>query len=162
MNKHVSRGLLGVLFTGGLMALGAGVANAADTSGEDSLLGGTQAVVDAVLPVNIGGNSISIFGDSSSSDSSTGSSGASDSTNASTTGIDSVLGGTQAVIDAVVPVTVSGNAISVIGDSSSEGSMAGGTSGSGGDTHAATSGEDSLAGGTQAVIDAVVPVTVSG
>ena len=43
MSKYVSRGLALVLFTGGLTLLGAGIANAADTTGDDGLLSGTRS-----------------------------------------------------------------------------------------------------------------------
>src|SRR5690606_37265283 len=46
MNKYVSRGLWTVLATGGLMALGVGVAHAdTGTSGEDGIASGTEGIL---------------------------------------------------------------------------------------------------------------------
>lgn len=179
MHGIISRGLMGVLFTGGLMALGVGVAHADElsgtTNGEDSILGGTQALVSADLPVNLRGTALSIIGDSTStgslSDSSDSGALASNTseTNSSaptsaptTSGSHSLLGGTQGLVDLAVPVTVSGNAISVLGDSSSSGTTTGApaTSGTGGGP--TTDGDDSVAGGSQVITGVDVPVTVSG
>ncbi|HEV7741128.1 MAG TPA: hypothetical protein VGO65_01790, partial [Pseudolysinimonas sp.] len=134
MNAFVTRGLITLAVTGGFLALGAGVAYADDgTDGDGGLLSGTQAILGATLPVTINGNGISIVGDSSSSGSGSGSSssGGASTPSGSTSGSNSLLGGTQGLIGADVPVTVSGNAISVLGDSSSEGSLFSGASGSG-------------------------------
>ncbi len=163
MNGIIKRGLLTVLVTGGFLALGAGVAYADDTTdGSNGTASGSQAVLGVNLPITIGGNGISVLGDSSSSgSSSTGGSGGS-SPSASTGGTNSLLGGTQGVVDANVPVTIGGNAISVLGDSSSEGSSFAGESGSGDSGYASTSGKDGIAGGSQVVGDVNAPVTVGG
>ena len=72
MNRIISRGLWTVLVTGGFLALGAGVAYADDsTDGSDGILSGTQALLGIDLPITVGGNAISVLGDSSSSGSST-------------------------------------------------------------------------------------------
>src|SRR4051812_26567733 len=114
MNGFLKRGLITLAVTGGLLALGAGVAYADDgTDGDDGLLSGTQALLGVHLPVNISGNGISVVGDSSSSGSSSSGGGGSSSggSSASTSGTHSVLGGTQALIGADVPITATGNAI---------------------------------------------------
>jgi hypothetical protein len=163
MNRIISRGLWTVLATGGFLALGAGVAYADDTTdGSDGILSGTQAILGIDVPINVGGNAISGIGDSSSSGSSTSGGSGGTSSSGSTSGEDSLLGGTQAIVDGYVPITVSGNAISVIGDSSSEGSSFEGSSGSGEGGSATTSGKDGILGGTQIVGDAFAPITVSG
>jgi hypothetical protein len=129
------------------------------------VLGGTQGVLGIDIPAVVSGNAISVLGDSSSTGSSfAGSNGAgsSGSGSATTSGEDSTLGGSQVVGDAAVPVTVSGNAISVLGDSSSSSATAAGMSGSGSSPSGTTTGENALLGGTQVVGDAAVPVTVGG
>ena len=68
MNKLAMRALYATLFAGGLTLLGAGVAHASETSGDDGILSGTQAAISIELPVTLGGNAISLIGDSSSSD----------------------------------------------------------------------------------------------
>ncbi|MEO5921674.1 MAG: hypothetical protein ABIQ01_11090 [Pseudolysinimonas sp.] len=163
MNGFIKRGLLTVLVTGGFLALGAGVAYADDTTdGSNGTASGSQAVLGINLPITIGGNGISVLGDSSSSGSSnTGSSGGSP-PSVWTGGTNSLLGGTQGVVDANVPVTIGGNAVSVLGDSSSEGASFEGESGSGDAGYASTSGKDGIAGGTQIVGDVSAPIAVSG
>jgi hypothetical protein len=82
-----------------------------------------------------------------------------------TTGLDSLAGGTQVMTAVSAPVTVSGNAISVVGDSRSTHRPAATGSGHTGSTKAgsaSTSGEDSVAGGTQVVAPVTAPVTVGG
>ncbi|TPX05666.1 hypothetical protein FJ656_05305, partial [Schumannella luteola] len=75
MNKYVSRGLWTVLVTGGFMALGVGVAHAdSGTSGQDGVASGTQGILGIELPVQLGGNAISVLGDAHSSGASTSSS----------------------------------------------------------------------------------------
>ncbi|HEY6799951.1 MAG TPA: chaplin family protein, partial [Agromyces sp.] len=169
MKKVISRALYATLFTGGLMLLGAGVAHASETSGEDGLLSGSLLGISVDAPVTISGNGISVIGDSSSSDATTaGETGAGESEPvAVTSGDDGIVSGTQALIDVVVPVTVSGNAISVIGDSSSSGAetvpaTTAEPAAASGTATAETSGEDSILGGTQALVDLAVPVTVGG
>jgi hypothetical protein len=164
MNGFIKRGLLTVLVTGGFLALGVGVAHADDTTdGSDGILSGTQALLGLDLPITVGGNAISVLGDSSSSGSSTSAgSGGGSSSSGSTSGNDSLLGGTQGILGVNAPVTIGGNAVSVIGDSTSEDSSFEGTSGSGEGGTATTSGKDGILGGTQIVGDVSAPITVSG
>ena len=136
------------------------------------MLGGNQGVVSVDVPVTVGGNAVSVIGDSGTSDATTsggtsgsGSSGSGSggsdeggSGDVSTDGSDSVGGGNQAVIPVDVPVTVGGNAVSVIGDShTSDATTSTGSSGSGGDV--TTDGGDSLLGGNHGEITVAVPVT---
>src|SRR5690554_33343 len=105
MHKAVSRALWGAFFVGGLTVLGAGAANAADTSGEDGVASGNQVGVLGELPVIIGGNAISILGDSESSGSTTPASGGDAvASTATTSGGDSILGGNQVLPDIVAPI----------------------------------------------------------
>ena len=82
-----------------------------------------------------------------------------------TTGADSALGGNQAAVSVVAPVSATGSSISVLGDSSSSGSTAtapaGGAAGSGG-AGDSTSGADSAAGGNQVTAPVTAPVTAGG
>ncbi|MEI5584053.1 chaplin family protein, partial [Agromyces sp. CCNWLW208] len=167
MKRYVSRALYATLFTGGLMLLGAGVANASETTGEDGILSGTQLGISVELPVTISGNAVSVIGDSESSDASTevstGDSAGWSSPVAVTSGEDGIGSGSQAIVEVAAPVTVGGNAVSVVGDSSSSGATTEVASGGGaGDADAATSGEDSILGGTQGIVDVSAPVTIGG
>ncbi len=77
------------------------------------------------VPVTVGGNAVSVLGDSSS----TGAAGAHPGTSATsptaTSGAGGLLGGTQLALPLSVPVTLGGNAISVIGDSTADGPTTG-------------------------------------
>ena len=65
MRTYLKRALWGTLLAGGITLLGATAANAADTSGEDGLLSGTQADTAITAPVTIVDNAVSLLGDSS-------------------------------------------------------------------------------------------------
>src|SRR5690606_3053020 len=122
MNKYVSRGLWTVLVTGGFMALGVGVAHAdTGTTGEDGIASGTQGILGIELPVQLGGNAISLLGDAHSSGATTSAPATAAPADASggTSGSDSVAGGTQLLPELGVPITLGGNSISVFGDASS-------------------------------------------
>ncbi|GAA2034761.1 hypothetical protein GCM10009819_18890 [Agromyces tropicus] len=173
MHTFVSRALTATLFTGGLMLLGAGVANAAESTGDDGILSGTQLGISIDLPVTIGGDALSVIGDSASTDAAAAATADDDASwepVAVTSGDDGIGSGSQAIVDVSVPITISGNAVSV-GDSTSDGATTiVGTDGGGADVAgdsddaggARTSGEDAILGGTQALIDVDAPVTVSG
>ena len=121
MKRLALRALYATLFAGGLTLLGAGVAHASETSGDDGILSGSQVGISIELPVTVGGNAISLIGDAQSSDASTEvmTGGGDADPVAITSGEDGIGSGTQALIDVSAPVTIGGNAISVIGDSSS-------------------------------------------
>jgi hypothetical protein len=163
MNAFVSRGLITLAVTGGLVVLGAGAAHADDgTDGDGGLLSGLQGIVNIDLPVTISGNGISVGGSSSSSGAASTPAAGTSAPGGSTSGSDSLLGGTQGLIGVNVPITVSGNAVSVLGDSSSEDSSFEGANGSGDAGSATTSGKDGILGGSQVVGGVNTPVTVSG
>src|SRR4029453_12929997 len=120
MKRLALRALYATLFAGGLTLLGAGVAHASETSGDDGILSGSQVGISIDLPVTVSGNAISVIGDSQASDATTEvSSGGGPDPAAVTSGDDGIGSGTQALVDVSAPVTVGGNAVSVIGDSSS-------------------------------------------
>src|SRR4051794_19856898 len=156
MQTFVKRALLGALIGGGLAFGGAGLAHAEETSGDNGLLSGTQAVLGIDVPVAIGGNAVSVIGDSTSSGTATQAPApaapVAPAPAATTSGNESIGGGTQVVAPISVPVTVGGNAVSVIGDSQSTDATTtapAGTQSTG--TEATTSGDDSILGGTQVV-----------
>jgi LPXTG-motif cell wall-anchored protein len=137
----------------------------ATTSGSDGVAGGTQVLPTVSVPVNVGGNAISVLGDSTSegasapaatTGSSTGSTGG-----ATTTGSDSVAGGTQIAPDVALPVSVGGNAISILGDAASTGSSTPAAQ-EGTDGGVTTTGDDGILGGTQVVPSVTLPVTIGG
>lgn len=66
MNKWTARAARTVLVATAFSAIGAGVANADDTSGDYSILGGNQVSVPINVPINVNGNAIGILGRASS------------------------------------------------------------------------------------------------
>ncbi|RNE56520.1 hypothetical protein EEJ31_13545, partial [Cryobacterium tepidiphilum] len=137
----------------------------ATTSGSDGIASGTQIAPDAAAPVTVDGNAISLLGDTSTSGSSANGSNstAGNSAPATTDGTDGTASGTQVAPDADSPVSVEGNAISLLGDTSTTGSSANGTSNTtSGDAPATTDGTDGTASGTQVAPDADTPVSVEG
>ncbi|GMA90727.1 hypothetical protein GCM10025869_12560 [Homoserinibacter gongjuensis] len=128
-------------------AADAGTASGGTTSGSDSVAGGTQLLPELGVPITLGGNSISVFGDASSSGSATAAGGSDDAAASSgaTDGTNGVLAGSQVLGDAALPVTLGGNAISVLGNASSDdASTASGSATS--DQEGSTSGTDSTLG----------------
>jgi hypothetical protein len=139
----------------------------ATTSGTDGTASGTQVVAPIAVPVTVGGNAISVLGDSATTDATTTpaqGSGTGTTEGATTDGTDGTASGTQDVAPIAVPVTVGGNAISVLGDSATTDATTVPAAGSAGGTaeDATTSGDDAIAGGTQAVVPVTAPVTVAG
>ncbi|MFC3996035.1 hypothetical protein ACFOVU_08925 [Nocardiopsis sediminis] len=96
------------------------------TSGNASLLGGNQAVIDAEVPVNLAGNAIgAIAGNAGASADHTTALVAEDGEDVSTTGNASLLGGNQLVADLDVPINAVGNAIAVLGNAGAAGTDSG-------------------------------------
>ncbi|WP_017613842.1 hypothetical protein [Nocardiopsis salina] len=85
------------------------------TSGNGSLLGGNQAVVDGDVPVNLSGNAISALGVSGANATDTGAGVKDHHNDVRSSGNGSVLGGNQLVGDLDVPVNATGNGIGVLG-----------------------------------------------
>ncbi|WP_116245495.1 hypothetical protein [Nocardiopsis sp. FIRDI 009] len=172
MSKWAGTSAKAMLLAAGFVALGTGVAFADGdiaTSGNGSIGGGNQLVVDGDVPINVCGNSIgAVLGVSGAS--CTGSTAAviEDDRDIATSGNGSILGGNQAVVDGDIPVNVAGNAIGAVGG------MAGAQAtdanalvvhdaadgDGGGDI--ASSGNGSVLGGNQIVGDLDVPVNISG
>ncbi|MBI5160578.1 MAG: hypothetical protein HY996_04060, partial [Micrococcales bacterium] len=143
----------------------------AGTSGANGAASGTQVVAPIAVPVTVGGNAVSVLGDAGSSGSAaaTPAGGAgSASSGAGTSGANGAASGTQVIAPIAVPVTVGGNAFSVLGDAGSSGSAAGpgsagsAPSGGAGTDGSGTSGAGSVLGGSQVIAPVAAPVTVAG
>ncbi|WP_167136887.1 chaplin family protein [Diaminobutyricimonas sp. TR449] len=166
MQKIISRGLYGLLFAGGITLLGATAANAADTTGEDGVASGTLIEAPVTVPVTLDGNAISLIGDSTANGGRAASSPtiAAPTDDASTTsGEDGIGSGNVVSPDVVAPVGVTGNSITLIGDSSATSSSdaVAAPVASKGDA-AATNGDDGIASGNLMSPDAVAPIGVTG
>ncbi len=146
------------------------------TSGGLGVFNGWQAVANANAPVTVSGNAVSLIGNSKSSGSQVGATGAPGTGGGALTGGDTVgqvtsggvgaFNGNQAHAGAKAPITVSGNAVSLIGDSESTDSKVSGGAGSslvaGSKVGQATSGGIGAFNGNTANADAAAPITVSG
>ncbi|GHD43625.1 DUF320 domain-containing protein [Mycetocola manganoxydans] len=134
------------------------------TTGDDSVLGGTQVAPVISVPINLGGNAVSVLGDAGTTDATTAVSGApaASGADASTSGDESVLGGTQIVPAISIPINLGGNAVSVIGDAVTTGSSTGGAQAPATPAGSVTSGNDSVLGGAQVAPIVSLPITIGG
>jgi hypothetical protein len=174
MHAYVRRALCAVGLTGGIVLLGIGLAEAASadgpsgpvTSGESGILSGNQTGVDAQAPINASGNQITVIGQDNKTTSTGGAATASPPSGSPTTsGEDGIGSGNQTGVAAQVPVNVSGNQVTVIGQHNavhSSGGSSTSTPASGPSSSPTTSGQSGIASGNQTAVTALVPVNVSG
>src|SRR5690606_27434086 len=116
-------------------------------------------------PIVASGNAISILGDSSTegaSASTAPTSGTEDGTSPGTTGADAVAGGTQVMPDVDAPIIVGGDSISLLGDTTTEGTQTSAAPQSDADSPTGTTGEDGIAGGNQVMPDVDLPIIIGG
>ena len=139
------------------------------TSGQNGGGSGNQTAVHALAPVNASGNQVTVIGQHNTATASGGSTATQGSSGSPTTSGQGGLGsGNQTGVTALVPVNVSGNQVTVIGQHNTLTSLGGSsTGGSGGTTTTSsgsptTSGQDGLGSGNQTGVTALVPVDVSG
>lgn len=163
MNNIASKALYSVLLAGGLSVLGAGAAQAIDLNlgGDDGLLSGTDILADLGVPITIGGNSISVIGNSSSGGSST-STPASTPAPSSNTGAESASGGTSVwvPVNSLIEIGLDGAGNGLLGVN---GPIILGSNGSGGWLLGPGQiGIADIGSGTDADATATVPVTVEG
>lgn len=166
MHTFVKRALWGAAIAGGMTLLGATAAGAVETGGDDGILSGTQIQAPLSIPIEVAGNAISVLG-SSSTEAPASPAPAPEPepapAEAVTGGSDGIGSGSQAVVEVAVPVTVAGNAISVLGDAESAGAPAAPASpAEPAAQEATTDGTDGLLSGTQGIVSADVPIDVSG
>jgi hypothetical protein len=166
--------LCAVGLTGGIVLLGIGLAEAASadgpggpvTSGESGILSGNQTGADAQAPVNVSGNQVTVVGQDNKTTSTGSSSTTSPSSGSPTTsGQNGIGSGNQTGVAAQVPVDVSGNQVTVIGQDNevhSTGGSSTSTPASGSSLPPTTSGESGIASGNQTAVTALVPVNASG
>ena len=121
------------------------------------------------VPVTVTDNAVSVVGDSTVVNAAPAPATATTTTTAPsdgpvTTGEDGILSGNQVLASVTAPITVSGNAVSVIGDSTVIGGSHGTTTGNGGGTWIApvTSGEEGILSGNQIIPVINAPVNVTG
>ncbi|MBO4269560.1 chaplin family protein [Microbispora triticiradicis] len=150
----------------GVMALGSGTAFA-DTDGSHSVLGGNQADIPVILPIDISGNAVAVVGEShGSSLGGAAVQGAGQGAGRNrTSGAGSVLGGNQVVAPITAPIDVCGNAVAVLGEAGAGcrgGAVAKGPGRRGGAGGNVTSGTHSVGGGNQVVAPITAPVNLCG
>ena len=171
MHTFIKRALVGTLLAGGITLLGATVANAAETTGEDGLLSGNQALIDVSAPVSIVDNALSVIGDSTVVEAPpapvTAPAPAPPApAEANTSGEDGIASGNQAIVSVDVPVTVTDNAVSVIGDSTvvntAPAPATAPTEATAPNEGPVTTGEDGILSGNQVLASVTAPITVSG
>ncbi|GAB2483365.1 ligand-binding sensor protein [Nocardiopsis aegyptia] len=168
-------GMSGAQCTGSSAAVVDRGGNDIHTSGNGSILGGNQIVGHADVPVNVTGNAVGALGGVAGAASTDADSvvvhdhARNGHPDIATSGNGSLGGGNQLVGDADVPVNISGNAIGAVAG------VAGAAATDSdaivheshghhrhGDPDIATSGNGSILGGNQGVLDLDVPVNVAG
>jgi len=175
MHRYIKRALWGAVIAGGITLIGSTAAGAAETGGEDGLLSGTQLLAPVEVPVSVVGNAISLLGGSSVETPAPAPAPAeapapTAPAEASTDGSSGVASGSQALVDVSLPITVSDNAIAVLGGSDVAAGEASEETPAPAPAPApdapadaaTTSGTDGVLSGTQALLGVDVPVTVSG
>ena len=134
MNHWVKRGLQGVLLTGGLWAIGAGIASAKGSNDASSTpASGSGIHISINLPVNVEGNSIAILGHATPAIHPVSPAGV------PAAPVIHVGSGSGIGVSVNAPVNVSGNSVAILGSSSAT-STSGGTGG--GTSSATSSGND--------------------
>ncbi len=166
MHKDIQRGLYGLAMATGIFILGTSEASAAETTGSDSIAGGTQATLVITAPITVEDNAITGIGDPTTGSRDTGSTTGGNTNGATgtapvTSGEDSTAGGTQLTPVITAPIGVEDNAITLIGDPTTGSQDIGSTSGVTG-AAPVTSGTDSTAGGTQLTPVITTPIAVEG
>jgi hypothetical protein len=183
MHAYLRRALCAVGLTGGIVLLGIGLAEAASadgpsgpvTTGESGILSGNQTGVDAQAPINASGNQVTVIGQRNQVHSTAGSaSGAPAGTSTSppaptTSGRAGILSGNQTAIGLQVPVNVSGNQVTVIGQDNTVSSLGGsatgmpaGTSSGSPTSGPVTSGQDGILSGNQTGVGVLAPIGATG
>lgn len=169
MHTFVKRALWGAAIAGGMTLLDATAAGAVETGGDDGILSGTQIQAPLSIPIEVAGNAISVLGSSSAEAPASPTPApepAPAPAEAVTGGSDGIGSGSQAVAEVAVPITVAGNAISVLGESrvsGDGGSPSTASSGGAADPVALlTNGSSGLLGGSQVAVPISIPLTVGG
>ena len=172
MHTFIKRALVGTLLAGGITLFGATVANATETTGEDGLLSGNQALIDVSAPVDIVDNAVSVIGDSTvvgappAPVTAPAPAPAAPAEAPTTSGEDGIASGNQAIVSVDVPVTVTDNAVSVIGDSTvvntAPAPATAATTTTAPSDGPVTTGEDGILSGNQVLASVTAPITVSG
>src|SRR5918999_4088082 len=157
------------VLTAGFVALGVGAtfpAGAyADTSGDQSLLGGNQVKVPVTAPINACGNSLALFGKADAfCEGGATAQGGGGADSGRTSGRNSVGGGNQVDAPIKAPVNACGNAVAGFGSAGSDckGGAKARSGGSGGGGAGRTSGRNSVLGGNQVKAPVTAPVNVCG
>jgi LPXTG-motif cell wall-anchored protein len=134
------------------------------TSGANGIGSGNQTGVDVQAPIDLSGNQVTVIGQDNSvaSQSGTSSSGPA-SGEATTTGEHGLISGNQTGVGLSVPIDLSGNQVTVIGQDNTVTAAGGSTTGSGATGgEETTSGQDGLVSGNQTGVTALAPVAATG
>jgi hypothetical protein len=145
------------------------------TSGQNGIGSGNQTGVAAQVPVNASGNQVTVIGQRNQVHSTAGSaSGAPAGTSTSppaptTSGRAGILSGNQTAIGLQVPVNVSGNQVTVIGQDNTVSSLGGsatgvpaGTSSGSPTSGPVTSGQNGILSGNQTGVGVLAPIGATG
>ena len=164
MRTWMRRTLHAAVFTGGLFAVGTGIAHAEDatTSGVGGVGSGNQIIAPVTAPVTVCGNSAAVLGHATATCQPPAAAPSGD-TSATTSGRHGVLSGNQVLAPVTAPITVAGNAIGGTARASATPAPAGTAPATGTDTGSATTtGRHGIASGNQVITPITAPVDVCG
>ncbi|MCT9623987.1 DUF320 domain-containing protein [Pseudarthrobacter equi] len=139
----------------------------AATGGADGVASGTQVIAPITVPVNVGATSLGLVGDSAATTETVGAPAPAPAVApaASTDGNNVIASGTQIVAPVTIPITVGATSAGVIGDSAAgiQNPAAAAPSqapASSAPSEVSTSGDDSVASGTQIVAPVTAPINL--
>ena len=142
------------------------------TSGQSGIGSGNQTAVGVQAPVNASGNQVTVIGQHNTVQSLTASStggGGGGSAAPTTTGQGGLIAGNQTAVGLALPINLSGNQVTVIGQDNTLGSLGGALAGggTGGTTSGSsggptTSGQNGIVSGNQTGIGIGIPINASG
>jgi hypothetical protein len=153
----------------GSATTGTGTAGGAapTTTGAHGLLSGNQTAVGLQAPINAGGNQVTVIGqdNQATTTSAASTSGSGSAGPATTSGAGGLLAGNQTAVGLTLPVNVSGNQVTVIGQDNTNtptGTTSAGTRGGSALGGATTSGQDGLLSGNQTGVIVTAPIALTG
>jgi hypothetical protein len=148
---------------------GGAASSSPTTSGEHGIGSGNQTAVDAHAPINASGNQVTVIGQDNDVKSVSASSTPGGGTGgpSTTTGAGGLIAGNQTALGIALPITISGNQVTVIGQDNTNTAAAGSSTtagaGSGATTGGATtSGENGAISGNQTGIAIAAPIAATG
>jgi LPXTG-motif cell wall-anchored protein len=148
---------------------GGAASSSPTTSGEHGIVSGNQTAVGVQAPINASGNQVTVIGQDNTVKSLSGSAtpGGGSAGTSTTSGAGGLIAGNQTALGIALPINISGNQVTVIGQHNTNTAAAGSSTAAGGGSGATTggattSGENGAISGNQTGIAIAAPVAATG